>query len=196
MKKARRTKKIKSYFWYYLLAAVLIFSTSITVSYLYWKPKLAFEAPFIENIESQRLDTKPDEREENSLRLYESRHEDSSFNDELRRSALLVTAEDVIRKYMEPRSVKLLDLYMDKNGIIYADFSSDLRKNFDGDAFDEYQIIADLYKRLRMNVPYFRALKILMDGKEAESFGGHIDISKPIGEKIEGITRRETNRYF
>ncbi|MEF9437441.1 MAG: hypothetical protein L0922_01325 [Candidatus Mariimomonas ferrooxydans] len=196
MKKAQRTKKTKSYFWYYLLAAVLIFSTSITASYLYLKPKLAFKAPFIENIESQRLDTKTDEGEENSLRLYESKRKDSSFNDELRRSALLVTAEDVIRKYMEPRSVKLLDLYMDKTGTIYADFSSELRKNFNGDAFDEYQIIADLYKRLRLNVPYFRALKILIDGKEAESLGGHIDISKPIGEKIEDITKRETNRYF
>ncbi len=196
MKRARRTRKTKSYFWHYLLVVVLVFITSTTASYLYFKPKLAFKVPFIENIESQRLGTKSNEVEEDSLRLYKSRREGLFDNDKLRRGTLLVTTEDVIRKYMEPRGVKLLDLYMDKYGTIYADFSSELRKNFNGDAFDEYQIIADLYKRIRINAPNFNSLKILIDGKEVESFGGHIDISKPIGEKIEGVIQRKTYRYF
>lgn len=196
MKRARRTRKTKSYFWHYLLVTALVFITSTTASYLYFKPRLAFKVPFIENIESQQLGTKSNEGEENFLRLYKSRREGLFDNDELRRGTLLVTAEDIIREYMEPRGVKLLDLYMDKYGTIYADFSSELRKNFNGDAFDEYQIIADLYKRMRINAPNFNSLKILINGKEVESFGGHIDISKPIGEKIEGVIQRETNRYF
>lgn len=196
MKRVRQTKKTKRYFWHYLLVMVLMFIISSTSSYFYFKPRFAFKVPFIENIEPQRLGTESNEGERDSLRLYKSRREGLSGNDKLIRGTLLVTAEDIIRRYMEPRGVKLLDLYVDKDGTIYADFSRELRKNFNGDAFDEYQIIADLYKRMRINVLNFNSLKILIDGKEAESFGGHINISKPIGGKIEGLTQRKTNRYF
>jgi hypothetical protein len=45
-------------------------------------------------------------------------------------------------------------------------------------------VIARLYKGIKFKVPGFTALKILINGKETESFGGHIDISRPIGEEI------------
>lgn len=196
MKKARRTKKKGNYFRRYLLIAVFLFVSAAAASYLYFKPKLAFEVPFIENIESQHAETRSGDEEEKSLRLYKSRTDVPNDNDDLRRGALLVTAEDIIKKSLEPLNVKLLDLYMDKNGTIYADFSSELIKNFNGDASEEYRLIADLYEKIKINIPDFRSLKILIDGKEADSFGGHIDISKPIGEKIEGVIQRKTYRYF
>lgn len=197
MKKARRTKKTKTYFWRYLLIAILVFITGAIPSYFYFKPRLAFKAPFIENIESQRLRAKSNKGEKDSIRLYKSPLEGlSENNDKLRKDVLLVTAEDVIKKYMEPYGAKLLDLYMDKEGTIYADFSGELRKEFNGDAFDEYQIIAGLYKSVKINVPTLNSLKMLIDGKEVDSFGGHIDISNPIGEKIEYVIQRKTNRYF
>ena len=90
---------------------------------------------------------------------------------------------------MQPYNVRLLDLYMDKNGDVYVDLSDELRKNFNGDASEEYQIIAGLYKNIKTNIPDFKSLKILVGGKEAESFGGHIDISNPIGETIEKPSR-------
>ncbi len=75
---------------------------------------------------------------------------------------------------------------MDKEGIIYIDLSNGLRKNFKGDAYEEFSIIAGLYKSIKTTIPDFTALKILIEGREAESFGGHIDISKPIGGEIAG----------
>ena len=77
---------------------------------------------------------------------------------------------------------------MDKNSDIYVDFSDELRKNFNGDASEERQIIAGLYKSIKANVPDFESLRILINGKEAESFGGHIDISVPIGDAIEKLS--------
>jgi hypothetical protein len=202
MKKTQRQiKKTKKYSWYYLLVMILIFITGAITSYLYLKPKFTFKSPFIESIEAQRHRAKSRESEtltkdeKNSLRLYKSppteerkgilRSEQPENNNELKKELLLVTAEDVIKKYMQSYGVKLLDLYMGKNGTIYADFSDELRKKFYGDASDEYQIIAGLYKSIRANIPDFNSLKILIDGKEVESFGGHIDISRPIGEAIE-----------
>ncbi len=73
---------------------------------------------------------------------------------------------------------------MDKEGVIYIDLSDEIKKNFNGDALEELRIVVGLYKGIRSTILDFTALKILIEGKEVESFGGHIDISKPIGEEI------------
>jgi hypothetical protein len=196
MKKTRQTKRTKRLFRYLVLAGILIFIASSTASYLFFKPLLAFKSPLFENIETRQTDDEPDKSSYKNKRLYLSGGKHVSDSDKFSRSAFLATAEDVIKRYMEPLKVALLDLYMDTEGTIYADFNSELRKRFQGDAFEEYRIIADLYKRLRLNIPDFISLKILIEGKESESFGGHILISKPIGKKIEGKTRRKTDNYF
>jgi hypothetical protein len=45
-------------------------------------------------------------------------------------------------------------------------------------------IFAEMYKRIEPVVPGFTALKILVEGHEAETIGGHIDISRPLGKEI------------
>ena len=44
-----------------------------------------------------------------------------------------------------------------------------------------------LFNGIRTSVPGLTAMKILIEGKEVQNLGGHIDISKPIGEEIAGI---------
>lgn len=194
MKKKHRIKKTITYFWYYVLAAILLFVFSIIASYIYFKPVLETDIPFIDSIESQIPVSKTDG--EGSDRLYSSVGNSLTDGDGIRRGNLLVTAEDVIKNHMESYSVKLLDLYMDAEGVIYADFSSDLMKSFQGDASEEHQLISGLYDKLSTSIPGFTALKILINGKEADSFGGHIDISRPIGREIRDVIQNETNRYF
>ena len=186
MKKTRRTKKTKTNPWRFLFIMILVYAFGATASFFYFKPKLAFHSPFIEEIESQLLISKSQKDEQDSLRLYKSPESDlPDSNNKSQKESLLITAEDIIKKYMYSYGVKVLDLYMDKKGIIYADFGDELRKKFSGDAFEEYQIIAGLYRRIKANIPNFKLLKILIDGKEIESFGGHLDISEPISEAIE-----------
>jgi hypothetical protein len=196
MKRTRRTKKRKSYFWYYVSSGFLFFLISGIASYFYFKPMLAFEAPFIEDIQSQRLEGNSDHQEKEGLRLYSSQKRVFTSREKSQRGAYLFIAEDVIKKLIEPYGVKLRDLYMDREGTIYADFSSELKNNFHGDASEEYSIISELYKRLKANVPSFTALKLLIEGKEMESFGGHIVISRPIVENIKDVKRDKTDRYF
>ncbi len=197
MKTERQIKKNKKSFRHYAIAGLFLFLASTVASYFYFKPMIAFEIPFIENIQSQVIKEKSDTgKEDNSRRLYTSGKQGAKAYSGFERGASLAAAEDTIKRYVEPLHVKLLDLYMDNDGIVYADFSSDLRNNFHGDVSEEYSIISGLYKGLRTNVPYFKALKILIDGQEAESFGGHIIITKPIGEMIEYDGERKTNRYF
>ena len=183
MKKSRRSKK-KRGIWLYLFVLVLAFVASSGASYYYLKDKLVFESSFIADIEARK--DQPGEKD--SLRLYESSQQKHLIQDSvvLRKDTWLFVAEDVIRKYVEPYNVRLLDLYMDKEGVIYIDFGAELKNNFRGDALQEMRVIAGLYKGIQSTIPGFTALKILIEGKEAESFGGHIDISSPIGEEIAG----------
>lgn len=186
MKKTQRIRIERMNTRRFLFIIILVYAFGATASFFYFKTKLAFHSPFIDEMESQRLKTESQKDEKDSLRLYKSwalNVPDS--NNTSHKESFLITAEDIIKNYMDSYEVKVLDLYMDKKGTIYADFSDELRKKFSGDAFEEYQIIAGLYKRIKANIPEFKSLKILIDGKETEGFGGHIDISEPIGAAIE-----------
>lgn len=104
-----------------------------------------------------------------------------------RKDRMLVLAEDTIKKMVEENDVKLLDLYLDRNGVIYMDFSDELKKNYDMDIAQELTFLAALFNGIRSSVPGLTAMKILIEGREVDSLGGHIDISIPIGEEIAGI---------
>ncbi len=189
MKRSRRNKrakKKKTGFLFSLFVICVLFAISTGMSYQYFKPRFAFESSFIDNIGHRRLQDKDQAKKEGPLRLYKSSKYAPSiwYDTESRKDALLTIAEKVIRRYIKPYEAELLDLYMDKEGIIYIDLSDGLRKNFKGDAFEELNIMAGLYRNIKSTIPDFTALQILIEGKEAESFGGHIDISKPIGEEI------------
>lgn len=181
--KASRRIKSKTSSWTYLLIAVVVFITGAIASYFYFKPRLTFEIPFIEDIESQGLETKhPVERDKTGDKGLSIEEDKEPIKD-----ALLVTVENMIRKYMKPYDVKLSDIYRDNEGIIYIDLSSELKKNFKGDAMEEYSIIAGLYKGIKEKIPDFTAMKILIEGKEVDSFGGHINISEPIDVSVLSI---------
>jgi hypothetical protein len=188
MKRSKRNKKAykKKTFWSYVFVLIILFAVSTGTSYLYFKDKFVFESDFIADIEARHDRAGNEAQKKGSLRLYKANEKNQSVRDSivLRKDSLLVVAEDIIRKYVRSYKVKLLDLYMDKEGVIYIDFGDELKKNFKGDALEELRIIAGLYHGIKSTIPGFKAMKILIEGREAESFGGHIDISKPIGEEI------------
>jgi hypothetical protein len=195
MKKTQHTKKKISYFWYYVLTLIMLFAVSTSGSYVYFKPKVALNSAFIEDLKSQRPKKESIKDETDLLRLYKNRSQEENTL-KAQRESLLITVEDMIKQYMKPYGVALLDLYMDKKGTVYADFNNELRKNFDGDAYEEYKIIAGLYRSIKQNVSGFRAIKILIEGQEIDSLGGHIDISEPIGKAIEQYDWRHVEGAF
>lgn len=72
-----------------------------------------------------------------------------------------------------PQGVKLLGLYKDEGQILYIDLSDEARRNFQGDAKAEYMLLKAVYESLVSNVPDFQDCKILIEGKEIETLGGH-----------------------
>lgn len=181
MKPSRRIKS-KTSSWTYLSAALVLFIIGTVVSYFYFKPRLALENPF-KDIETQKSEIKPPEKQDKTAddTVLSVEEEKEPVN-----GTLLAAIENAIKKNLKPYNILLLDVYKNKEGTVYIDLSSELKKNFQGDVLEEYGIIAGLYKSIKEKIPDFTAMKILIDGKEADSLGGHIDISDTIGGKIAG----------
>ncbi len=188
MKKSKRNRKAdsKTGRGIFLLVLFISFSVSAGAGFFYFKEKFAFESSFIADIESRHALAERIKKKKTDMRLYDAdKHiSETESTQVFRKDTMLVVAEDIIRKQVKPYSVRLLDLYMDREGIVYIDFGDELRKNFHGDTLEELNILAGLFRQIKAAVPGFKALKILIEGREAESFGGHVDISKPIGKEI------------
>jgi spore germination protein GerM len=79
-----------------------------------------------------------------------------------------------------PQNVRLLGLYRDSSRILYVDLSDELRRNFQGDALSEYLLLKGLYESLISNLQDVQDVKVLIEGKEAESLGGHFYLKYPL----------------
>ncbi|MBI4654462.1 MAG: hypothetical protein HY752_05665 [Nitrospirae bacterium] len=172
MKSSRRVKS-KNHFWFYLLISTAVFMIGAITSYLYFKPKLTLNIPFIKELKSQQLREKHTKGEETTVIPQES-------------FIVFVSAKEAVKKYFEPYGAKVLDLYGDNEDVIHVNISGELRRNFNGDASEEYGIITNLYKTLKEIIPNFTTMMLLIDGKRVEAIGGHIDISEPIDKDISG----------
>ena len=171
---------------HFLLVLIIVFAVSAGGSFFFFRGKFAFDSSFIADIEARKDRKAVEKPKQGPGRLYEGGRQEADIPDNtvFRPDAQLVAAEDTIRKYMGPHNVRLLDLYMDNEGVIYIDFGEEIKRNFSGGAVEELTLIAGLYKGIKAAVPGCTALKILIQANEAESFGGHIDISRPIGDEI------------
>lgn len=188
MKRKKRGKKAQrsGSTGLFIISLIISFSISMGASYFYLKDKFSFESSFIADIESSKANAVDKDGGNDIQRLYETRENYQLIKGSIifRKDTLLVTAEDFIRQQLSSYRANLLDLYLDQEGIIYIDFGSEIQKNFRGDAYEEMNVLSGLFKGIKNIIPGLSAIKILIEGKEAETFGGHIDISKPLGEEI------------
>jgi len=101
-----------------------------------------------------------------------------------RRTAQLAIAEAAVEEFLKgpvggvisaiPSDVVLLGLYKDTDQILYVDLSDEFRRNFQGDAYTEFFLLKGLYESIISNVPDIQDVKILIEGKEIETLGGHL----------------------
>jgi hypothetical protein len=119
------------------------------------------------------------------LRIYYPLHGRILFREKKlpKRTSPIALAEAVIEEFFKkpatveipyiPRQVKLLGLFKDPDHILYIDLSDEFHRNFQGDALSEYLLLKSLHESLVSNLQEFRDYKVLVEGKEIESLGGH-----------------------
>ena len=79
-----------------------------------------------------------------------------------------------------PENTRLLAVYV-RDGLCYIDFSQEVSQGLPGGAEAEYMSIFALVNTLCLNVQDISSVKILIEGKEAETLGGHVDLTYPFG---------------
>jgi hypothetical protein len=97
--------------------------------------------------------------------------------------------ESVLQEYFsgfktDLKNTTVRGVYRDRNRIFYIDLSEEFRRYFSGDDGDEYYLLKSLYQTIVTNVSDVRDVKVLIEGREVESIGGHMMILTPLQESV------------
>ncbi|TAL22873.1 MAG: hypothetical protein EPN94_10320 [Nitrospirae bacterium] len=172
---------------------ILLFAAGITGGYLYFSKKtLLQQSPVKEDGETgiRPID------DLFTLRVYypvEGRLQMEERKVQ-RKTAQMSVAEAVLGEFFKGpvnakgsgtlQDTKLLGLYKGSDGILYVDLSDEFRRNFSGDAASEFLLLKGFYESLISNVQEISDVKVLIEGKEIESLGGHINLRYPLKDTV------------
>ncbi|HGE70253.1 TPA: hypothetical protein ENX78_05415 [Candidatus Poribacteria bacterium] len=80
-----------------------------------------------------------------------------------------------------PQGIDLREVFIDEKQCAYIDLGRSIMQNHNGGTTGELLTIASIVNTLSESFPKnIRKVRILIDGREAKTLVGHIDISKPI----------------
>ncbi len=94
-------------------------------------------------------------------------------------------------EFQVPEGSTLLGVYDGDDGILYVDISGAFRRNLEVDALAEFLLLRSLYESILTNVYGIVDVKILIEGAEVESLGGHVSLLRPLGETVSQTVVKE-----
>lgn len=77
-----------------------------------------------------------------------------------------------------PRELLLRGFYLDPGGNAYVDVATQGRQEARASAREELLAIYAVVNTLTMNFPEVRQVRFLVDGKEAQTLAGHVDLTR------------------
>ena len=113
-----------------------------------------------------------------------------------KQASVVASAEEIAGAYLKgptrggsdvPQGARVLGVYSGNDGVLYIDISDEFRKNFQGDAMAEYLLLKGLYESIISNVSGIDDVKLLIEGKEIESIGGHLFAMYPLKNMLTEI---------
>ncbi|MDP2167281.1 MAG: GerMN domain-containing protein [Thermodesulfovibrionales bacterium] len=160
----------------------------------YFPPKGAAEAPL-----KQPLEAKP-KGELMHLKMYYPAAGRLMVEDRLT-DAGGPPSEAVVREFFKgasggshmPEGVRLLGIYQGEDGILYVNLSDEVSRNFHGDAMYEFLLLSGIYESLMSNAHGAADVKLLVDGREIDSLGGHLLLLHPLGETVTQADEEASN---
>lgn len=94
-----------------------------------------------------------------------------------------------------PKNIKIMGVSFGIDGVLYVDLSGEFRMHFMGDAMVEYLTLRGLYESLMFNLMDISDVKVLVEGREIDTLGGHLSLRYPIGRNITKIVSRGVTPY-
>jgi len=181
----------KRYQW--IIAFMLLFAAGIGGGYFYFSKKFPSQQSRIEEAKEEGIGTVDVLL---TLRVYYPLNGRLQMEERKvqRRTTQIAVAEAVIGEFFKgpanarvseiPKDTKLLGLYRGDDGILYVDLSDDFRRNFVGDVVAEFLLLKGFFESLISNVQDITDVKILVEGREMESLGGHIYLIYPLKDIV------------
>jgi spore germination protein GerM len=83
-----------------------------------------------------------------------------------------------------PGNVISLGIYKDQAQTLHVDLSDELRRDFHGDAQAEFLLLKGIYESLISNLQDVQDVKVLVEGKEIETLGGHFYLKYPLKNTV------------
>lgn len=119
-----------------------------------------------------------------------------------RQFSVVLVAEAAVREFLKgpsgrtsatdtgnseiPAGARLLGVYPGSDKVLYVNLSDEFRRNFQGAARNEVMLLKGLYESIISNVQGIEDIKIVIEGKEIESIGGHILTLYPLKGTLQG----------
>jgi len=181
----------KKYLW--VIVFILLFAAGMTGGYFYFSKEFPSQTPHEKRTEERGGVISEDMF---TLRIYYPVNGRLQMEERRvqRKTPQATVAEAVISEFFKgpvkvgisemPKDVRLIGLYQGDDGILYVDLSDEFRRNFSGDAAAEFLLLRGLYESLISNVYDITDVKVLLEGREMESLGGHLYLLYPLKEIV------------
>ena len=86
-----------------------------------------------------------------------------------------------------PEGTKVRALYVSERGDAFVDLTGEITSKHTGGALDELFTVYALVNALTVNLPAISRVQILIDGKEADTLAGHVDLRHPLSKNLKWI---------
>jgi hypothetical protein len=83
-----------------------------------------------------------------------------------------------------PAGTSLRALFIGERGEAFVDLSGDVRTRHPGGALDELFTTYAIVNAITVNLPSIARVQILIDGKEADTLAGHVDLRHPLRKNL------------
>ena len=86
-----------------------------------------------------------------------------------------------------PAGTTLRSLYLTDKGEAFVDMSVEVRTKHPGGALDELLTVYTIVNVLTVNLPAIQRVQILIDGREADTLAGHVDLRHPLQKQLKWV---------
>jgi hypothetical protein len=83
------------------------------------------------------------------------------------------------------KDVRLRELYLDDSGTAYVDLALVQQKEIRVSARDELIALYAVVNTLLKNIEEIKRVRVLLDGREAQTLAGHIDLSRTFSKRMD-----------
>ncbi len=181
----------------------VLFLCLVIVMYIFFRNQVK-EAPL--SSETHQKSERKDEEEtiqKKKILLFFPSEEDSLLHGEEREiissSLLIEEARQVVEELLKgsnegyispfPPETKLRELFLTEEGVAYVDFSRDIQEKHISGSSAELATIYSIVNSLVYNFKPIKKVFILVEGREKETLGGHINLSQAFKPEFDLVAK-------